>query len=124
MRHAKYEVMEDNRFFASIAECPGAWSDGDTLQLCREELQSVLEEWAVFRVSRSLNVSSVEGIGPALVRIGRTPVADGEHLFMQKDDRTFRIPNPNGKDIEWSLMKRILQQGNIDPQQWEEIEQN
>lgn len=45
MRHGKYELMENGRFFARIPECPGLWAEGSTLEECREELQSTLEDW-------------------------------------------------------------------------------
>ncbi len=62
LRHAKYELMENNRFFGSIPECQGAWGDGATLEECREELQSVLEDWIVFRLSRGLDIPVIDGI--------------------------------------------------------------
>ena len=62
LRHAKYEMMENNRFFGSIPECPGAWGEGATLEECRDELQSVLEDWIVFRLRRGLDIPTVNGI--------------------------------------------------------------
>jgi len=51
MRHAHYELMENNRFFGSISECRGAWGEGNTLEECREELRGALEcwSWSVWR---------------------------------------------------------------------------
>ena len=48
------------------------------------------------------------------------PYGGGRHQAMEKDRRSLPIPNPHGKDIDWTLTKRILKQANIDPQQWEE----
>lgn len=45
MEHAHYEIMEDGRFFGSIPECQGCWAEATTLESCREELQSTLEDW-------------------------------------------------------------------------------
>jgi predicted RNase H-like HicB family nuclease len=45
MHHAHYELMENGRFFSSIPECKGCWAEGATLEECREELQSTLEDW-------------------------------------------------------------------------------
>jgi predicted RNase H-like HicB family nuclease len=50
MQHAKFEQMEDARYFATIPQCPGLWADGDTLESCRLELQSVLEDWILIKV--------------------------------------------------------------------------
>ncbi len=62
LRHAKYELMENNRFFGSVPVCPGAWADGATLEECREELQSVLGDWIIVRLRRGLDVPVVDGI--------------------------------------------------------------
>ena len=45
MRHAHYELMENGRFYGSIPECTGCWAEGATLEECRDELQSTLEDW-------------------------------------------------------------------------------
>jgi len=45
MRQAHYEFMENHRFFGRIPDCPGLWAEGATLEECREELQSALEDW-------------------------------------------------------------------------------
>ena len=48
MRHAHYEMIDDPKpFYGSIPECQGVWANGETLEACREELQSVLEDWIV-----------------------------------------------------------------------------
>jgi predicted RNase H-like HicB family nuclease len=49
MREARYEMMEDGRFFATIPPCQGLWADGETLEQTREELQSVLEDWILLK---------------------------------------------------------------------------
>lgn len=50
MRYAEFEEMEDGRYFGTIPQCPGLWADGDTIDLCRTELQSVLESWILIKV--------------------------------------------------------------------------
>jgi len=45
LRRAHYEITENGRFFGSIPECKGCWAEGATLEECREELQSTLEDW-------------------------------------------------------------------------------
>ena len=45
MRRAHYELMENGRYFGSIPGCEGVWAQGKTLEACRTELQSVLEDW-------------------------------------------------------------------------------
>ncbi len=40
----------------------GVYSEGETLEACRDELEEVLEEWIFFRISRSLPVPELEGL--------------------------------------------------------------
>jgi hypothetical protein len=49
------------------------------------------------------------------------PYAGGNHMFMRRGSLTVRIPNPHGSDIDWSLMKRLLAQAGITPNQWDAI---
>jgi predicted RNase H-like HicB family nuclease len=62
LRHANYELMENGRFYGHIPECPGTWGEGATLEECRDELQSVLEDWLIvaFRFGDLLPV--IDGI--------------------------------------------------------------
>ena len=62
MRGAKYERMEDGGHYASIPGFEGVWADANSLEECREELEEVLEEWLLFRLSRQLPVPIVDGI--------------------------------------------------------------
>ena len=45
MRQAAYEILEDGSFYGSIPGFPGLWANEATLEACREELQSALEDW-------------------------------------------------------------------------------
>ena len=47
MHRAKYELLEDETFYAEIPECPGVWANAPTLEACREDLQNVLEGWII-----------------------------------------------------------------------------
>ena len=62
MKRAKYEILEDGTFYGSIPGFQGVWSDMDTLEECREELQEVLEDWMLFRLSKGLALPEVEGV--------------------------------------------------------------
>ena len=66
MRHARYEIIEDPKpFFGSISECEGVWANGQTLESCREELQSVLEDWIVLGLRLGHPIPVVDGIAVA-----------------------------------------------------------
>ncbi len=47
------------------------------------------------------------------------PFSGGKHQFMKKGRKKIRIPNPHGsKDIHISLVKEILRQAGISPDEW------
>jgi predicted RNase H-like HicB family nuclease len=63
MRQARYEILpDDGTFYGEIPGFDGIYANADTLEACREELEEVLEEWILFRVSRNLPLPVVEGL--------------------------------------------------------------
>lgn len=51
MRRAKYKLLPDNEgVFAKIPGFRGLWAHATTVEGCREELQSVLEDWLVVKL--------------------------------------------------------------------------
>ena len=40
----------------------GVYANADTIEACRDELEEVLEEWILFRISRKLALPIVDGI--------------------------------------------------------------
>ena len=63
MRRAKYEILsDDGSYYGEIPDFQGVYANADTLEGCREELQEVLEEWILFRVSRNLPLPVVDSI--------------------------------------------------------------
>ncbi len=63
MHRAKYEILEDDgTFYGEIPDFQGVWANADTLEACRDELESVLQDWILFRVSKSLALPIIEGI--------------------------------------------------------------
>lgn len=50
LRRATYEKLDDGTFYGSIAECPGTWANAPTLEACREELESVLDDWVFVKL--------------------------------------------------------------------------
>jgi len=59
MHQATYEILPDGEgYYAEIPALPGVWANAPTLELCREELQKVLEGWVVLglRLGHSLPV--------------------------------------------------------------------
>jgi len=49
------------------------------------------------------------------------PFSGGKHQFMVKGSQKIRIPNPHVVDISASLVKEILRQAGISPQEWDKL---
>lgn len=63
LHKAKYKILSDDRtFYGRITEFQGVWANEQTLELCREELSEVLEEWILLRVARNLPLPVIDGI--------------------------------------------------------------
>ena len=62
MHHARYELMENGRFFGSIPSCRGCWGEGATLEACRDDLQSALEDWILIKLRHGDQFEPIDGI--------------------------------------------------------------
>ena len=64
MKRARYEILPDDRtFYGHIPECQGVWANAATLEECREELQSVLEDWILVKLRHAdADLPVIEGI--------------------------------------------------------------
>jgi predicted RNase H-like HicB family nuclease len=63
MSHAHYEILEANEgYYGEIPDFQGVWANEDTLEACREELQSALEDWILFRVAQKLTLPVIDGL--------------------------------------------------------------
>jgi predicted RNase H-like HicB family nuclease len=63
MRRAKYEILaDDGTFYGEIPGFDGVYANAKALEQCRDELEEVLEEWILFRVSRNLPLPVVNGV--------------------------------------------------------------
>jgi predicted RNase H-like HicB family nuclease len=63
MSRAHYEILENNEgYYGEIPGFQGIWANEQTLETCREELQSALEDWILFRVAQKLSLPVVDGL--------------------------------------------------------------
>jgi len=63
MHKASYELMPDDEgFWGEIPGFQGVWANAPTLEACRDELEEVLQDWMVFRISDGLDLPVVDGI--------------------------------------------------------------
>ena len=70
MSRAHYELLgEGEGFCGEIPGFQGVLAQGETLEACREELASTLEDWLLFRISRHLSIPVLEGLDLAVKEI-------------------------------------------------------
>lgn len=62
MRLATYEIIEDKTFYGEIPGFKGVYANESSLEKCREELESVLEDWILFSISRNQDLPVVNGL--------------------------------------------------------------
>ena len=65
MAKAKYEILpDDGTYYGHIPGFKGVWANAHSLEKCREELQSVLEDWILMGIR----------FGDHLPRVGRVQI--------------------------------------------------
>jgi predicted RNase H-like HicB family nuclease len=70
MGKAKYEILpDDGTFYGEIPGFQGVYATAATLEACREELESTLEDWVLFRVSRNLPLPEAGGVKLEIVEV-------------------------------------------------------
>ncbi len=63
MHAAEYELLEDDEgYYGHIPGLQGVWSNADTLEACRDELQGVLEGWIILGLQRGHTLPTLDGI--------------------------------------------------------------
>jgi len=61
IEEAEYKKLEDGTWFAEISGFRGVWANGKTVEECRNELITVLEEWIILKLRDREPVPEVEG---------------------------------------------------------------
>ncbi|MDF1522769.1 MAG: type II toxin-antitoxin system HicB family antitoxin [Trueperaceae bacterium] len=63
LHRARYEVLaDDGRYYAEVPGLDGVYAEAATLEACRDELESVVEEWLLLRIARQLPIPPLDGI--------------------------------------------------------------
>jgi predicted RNase H-like HicB family nuclease len=63
MAKAHYELLAGGEgFYGEIPGFQGVLAQADTLEKCRDELASTLEDWLLFRISRQLPIPVLQGL--------------------------------------------------------------
>ena len=65
LRLATYEILEDHTYYGEIPGFQGVWANADSLEACRDELQSVLEDWLLLGLRMGHVLPVVAGINLA-----------------------------------------------------------
>jgi predicted RNase H-like HicB family nuclease len=70
MRRARYEILADDKsFYGEIPGFEGVYANAADLESCREELESTLEDWILFRVSRQLALPEIDGLKLEVIEV-------------------------------------------------------
>lgn len=57
LERAHYELIEDEEpCYGEVPELKGVWATGETLEACRDNLESTIEGWLLVRLSRNLSI--------------------------------------------------------------------
>ena len=59
---AEYKKLDDNTWFAEIPGLRGVWANGITVEECRKELITVLEEWIILKLRDDDPLPEIDGI--------------------------------------------------------------
>jgi len=71
MAKAHYELLGDGEgFYGEIPGFQGVIAQAETLEGCRNELASTLEDWLLFRISRHLPIPVLEGLDLTVKTVG------------------------------------------------------
>ncbi len=65
MTRAKYKIIDDGTYFGEVPRLEGVWANAKTLEICRRELQEVLEDWLIVKLRD----------GDTIPRVGRVQLA-------------------------------------------------
>jgi predicted RNase H-like HicB family nuclease len=63
IRRARYEILpDDGSYYGEIPGLDGLWANAPTLEGCREELVSALEDWVVTGLQLGHELPEIDGI--------------------------------------------------------------
>lgn len=71
MAKAHYELLGGGEgYYGEVPGFQGVYAQANTLEVCREELASTLEDWLLFRISRHLPIPVLDGMDLAVKELG------------------------------------------------------
>jgi predicted RNase H-like HicB family nuclease len=73
LARAHYELLGGGEgFYGEIPGFQGVYAQAGTLEACREELASTLEDWLLFRISRHLPTPVLDGMDLTVKEVGES----------------------------------------------------
>jgi predicted RNase H-like HicB family nuclease len=61
LAHARYEIIDDDEpYYGEVADLPGVWATGKTLEECRKNLAEIVDGWIVVRLRRGLPIPPID----------------------------------------------------------------
>jgi len=65
LRLAQYDLLPDDKlYYGEIPGFDGACASAENLADCREELESVLEDWLLISIRKDLPVPVIDNVSP------------------------------------------------------------
>jgi predicted RNase H-like HicB family nuclease len=62
MHRATYEILSDGTYYGEIPGLAGVYANEPSLEVCREQLQEVLEDWIVLGLRLGHPIPEIDGI--------------------------------------------------------------
>ena len=59
---AEYKKLEDGTWYAEVPGFKGVWSNGKSVEGCRKELITVLEEWIILELRDKVPIPEIDGL--------------------------------------------------------------
>jgi predicted RNase H-like HicB family nuclease len=59
---AEYKKLEDDTWYAEVPGFKGVWSNGKSVEECRRELITVLEEWIILKLRDKDPIPEIDGL--------------------------------------------------------------
>ena len=66
MKRARFKTLDDGTFFGEIPGLRGVWANEATVDVCRDVLQEVLEEWLILKIRDNDPIPRLGRVGVSL----------------------------------------------------------
>lgn len=60
LERAHYEIIEDEEpYYGEVPGLEGVWATGNTLEACRHNLETAIEDWLLFSIAQGFSIPSL-----------------------------------------------------------------